>query len=491
MLTQINSRLMALFFSTLCLGFLPIKVQAKPPNSGICREELGAKIDKIIQAKPLERSRWGILIQTENINPITLYDHDAKYYFIPASNTKLITTAAILEKLNPEMRIITSIYGTKNGSLVYIPGRGDPSLDQKQLISLVAQLKQRGIKKINQLIANDTYFKGPLFHPNWQWEDVQSAYGAPVNSLIYNQNSIEVILSPKSLGQPLEITFPTSQQASQWQIINQTLTVDQKSPEFIDISRDFGQPIIRVKGQLRFGAEPDSEYIPVSDPTTYFLEQFQLALTTAGIRVENIKIDPNFTLNPDLLELARIQSPHLAEFIKEVNQKSDNLYAEVLLRILGTMSPKLIPNNPDKNTDKIGLEMIKNTLNQLGIEPNSYILADGSGLSRTNLVSPQALVQILQNMSHTPHAKIYRDSLPIAGVSGTLRHRFKNTTAQGIVQAKTGTLSGVSALSGYIKSPHYRPLVFSIIVNQSDADTDKLRKSIDEIVILLTTLRDC
>jgi D-alanyl-D-alanine carboxypeptidase/D-alanyl-D-alanine-endopeptidase (penicillin-binding protein 4) len=116
---------------------------------------------------------------------------------------------------------------------------------------------------------------------------------------------------------------------------------------------------------------------------------------------------------------------------------------------------------------------------------------DGSGLSRHNLASPKAIAQTLQLMAKTPQARVYRDSLPVAGVSGTLRNRFRNTVAQGNIQAKTGSMTGVSALSGYLDVPGYQPLVFSIMVNQSEQSLTTLRQGIDEIVLLLTRLRSC
>jgi D-alanyl-D-alanine carboxypeptidase/D-alanyl-D-alanine-endopeptidase (penicillin-binding protein 4) len=146
---------------------------------------------------------------------------------------------------------------------------------------------------------------------------------------------------------------------------------------------------------------------------------------------------------------------------------------------------------PQEDTDEIGLKELKTALTQLGVNPNSYILADGSGLSRHNLISPEALVQTLRFMANSPAASIYRQSLPIAGESGTLKNRLNSTPNRVILQAKTGTLSGVSALSGYIEVPDYEPLVFSIIVNQSGLSAASMRSATDEIVLLLNRLRRC
>ena len=145
----------------------------------------------------------------------------------------------------------------------------------------------------------------------------------------------------------------------------------------------------------------------------------------------------------------------------------------------------------NKDSVEIGLNEVTEALTTLGVNPESYVLVDGSGLSRRNLVSPDAIVQTLKLMAQRPQASVYRESLPVAGESGTLRRRFLSTAAQGNVQAKTGTLTGVSALSGYIDVPGYQPLVFSIMVNQSDQSVASLREAIDEIVLLLTRLRSC
>jgi D-alanyl-D-alanine carboxypeptidase/D-alanyl-D-alanine-endopeptidase (penicillin-binding protein 4) len=182
-------------------------------------------------------------------------------------------------------------------------------------------------------------------------------------------------------------------------------------------------------------------------------------------------------------EVATVESPSLAKLLVETNQESNNLYAEVLLRTLGAVVRG--------DTTELGVKKIKDTLTALGVNPESYVLADGSGLSRQNLVSPEAIAQTLKRMAQTPEASIYRASLPTAGVNGTLVRRFLNTSALGNLQAKTGTLTGVSALSGYLNVSGYQPLVFSLMVNQSDQSPAIQRQAIDEIVLLLTRLRSC
>ena len=476
----------ALSLLVLVLG-RPSAVAAQTPAvaGDICPGELGAQVDAIANRPEFSRSRWGILIQPLS-STATLYSRDAQKYFIPASNVKLLTTAAALQKLGADFRIKTSVYSGENGSL-YVAGRGDPSITEAQLQSLAQQLKRRGVDRVNELIGDDSYFQGSAVNPNWEWEDAQAGYGAPINSLIFNQNAIELLLSPQDLGQPLKVTFAEPKLANQWQIQNNSVTVAQNESEFIEVGREFDRPAIRVSGQLKVGAESESAYVAVVNPANNFLQQFQEVLAAEGIPVKQAlvaSVSGNFNQ-----ELATVESPPLAQLVRETNRESNNLYAEVLLRLLGKVTDKVPQQQED--TGEIGLKELKTALTQLGVNPNSYILADGSGLSRHNLISPEALVQTLRFMANSPAASIYRQSLPIAGESGTLKNRFNITPNRVILQAKTGTLSGVSALSGYIEVPNYEPLVFSIIVNQSDLSAAKMRSATDEIVLLLNRLRRC
>ncbi len=195
----------------------------------------------------------------------------------------------------------------------------------------------------------------------------------------------------------------------------------------------------------------------------------------------------NHLISTNDKEIAAVESPSLSEFLIETNVNSNNLYAEALLRSLAIKKPR----EKNQNTADVGLEVVRETLTQLGVEPEGYIIVDGSGLSRKNLTTPAALVQLLQAMAKSPQAEVFRASLPIAGVKGTLKNRFLNTAAEGIVQGKTGSMTGIYALSGYVNSPNYEPLVFSIIVNQSQESGKVIRTAIDEIVVLLSELKRC
>jgi serine-type D-Ala-D-Ala carboxypeptidase/endopeptidase (penicillin-binding protein 4) len=474
----------ALSLFLLILGFpVTVLAQNNANSEKICPSQLAAKIDAIASRREFTRSRWGILIETRDRGN-KLYQKDADKYFIPASNVKLMTTAAALQTLGIQERIRTPIYNDNQGNVIIV-GKGDPTITETQLQDFAKQLKNKGITQINQLIADDSYFQGDTINPHWEWEDVQSGDGAPINSLIFHQNSLELILSPQRLGQPLQVKFADQNNASQWQIENQSVTVGKNEAEFVEVGKDLTKPVIKIRGKLQVGSDDESVYVSISNPAHYFLQQFQQVLMNAGIRVKQLSV----TAKPQTLtqELGIIASPNIGELVKETNHVSNNLYAGVLLRLLGKKGSV----NPNLNSEEKGLEMLKVTLSQLGVNGDSYYLKDGSGLSRQNLVTPQALVQTLRGMSKSGNASIYKNSLPIAGVSGTLKNRLKNTSAEGIVYAKTGTLTGVGALSGYIDSPNYEPLIFSIIVNQSELSTAKLRNAIDDIVLILSRVQNC
>lgn len=471
-------------------------------SNSLCPAQLGAAIEAVTNRPQFSRGRWGILIQSLSSSH-TLYSRDAQKYFVPASNVKLLTTAAALHQLGSQFRIRTSVYGTSNGTLRVV-GRGDPSLTDAQLKELAQQLSRRGIRKVSQLIASDDYFQGYAVNPSWEWEDVQADYGAPVNSLILNQNALVLTLLPQALGKPLRVVWGDPTEATRWRIENESVTAQPAESASINVSRDLRGVVLKITGQLAVDSEPESVALAVLDPVEHFLQHFRRALATEGInetadkrrstRISDIiSVHQRTSAVP---ELAAVESLPLSQLLIETNQNSNNLYAEALLRTLAaealpSLGAKAGAPAPTDSTPEMGLRLLKATLTKLGVDPAGYVLADGSGLSRHNLVSPEAIAETLRAMAQSPEAVVYRASLPVAGISGTLRNRFRDSAALGIVQAKTGTMSGVVALSGYLDAPNYEPLVFSIVVNQSEQPAARLRQAIDDIVLLLTQLHRC
>ncbi len=437
-------------------------------------------IDAIINRPQYSRFHWGILVKSETQ---TLYQHDAHKFFTPASNAKLLTTAAALQQLGANYRIRTSVYW-RNGTLRVV-GRGDPSLTDVQLQQLAKQLYRQGIRKVSRLIADDSYFRGEVVNSSWEWGDLLTDYGTPVDSLILNENTVSFQVIPQVVGQPLRVVWKDPDEAKLWRVVNDSQTGVVGESASVDVNRELRDGVLRITGKLSVDAVPKSIAIAVVDPVAHFIRHFRKALAREGISVAKVAVGGGGNDR----ELAAVESPPVSQLLFETNQNSNNLYAEAFLREIGAKNPQSAINPTDSTID-VGLNVLQKTLTSLGVDVTGYSLVDGSGLSRHDLVSPEALVQTLQAMAKSPAASVFRATLPVAGKSGTLKNRFRSTPAEGVVSAKTGTVSGIVSLSGYVNVPE-QPLVFSIIVNQSDQSAQVMRRAIDEIVVLLSQLHRC
>jgi serine-type D-Ala-D-Ala carboxypeptidase/endopeptidase (penicillin-binding protein 4) len=463
------------------LSITPVQAQTTtPPLPAVCASQLSVAINQVIDRPELRRYRWGVVVQTL-AGSNQLYNRDGDRLFIPASNVKLITTAVALR---------TSVYqlpSTGNSTNLLVVGRGDPTLTTTGLQSIVQQLQQRGIKQVGQINFDDGYFRGEQINTGWEWGDLSTDYAPTINSLMIGQNSNPLIVSPQQIGMPLTYTWKNSS-INNWQIDNQSLTAPVGQAGNVDAVAVFGRSTIRLTGKLAKTATPLQIDLPLVNPAESFVSAFRQSLYQSGITVNNTSTVPEQNI-ANLPEIAAINSPPMIELVQETNQRSNNVYAEILLRLIGRTDPTYATSNQD--TSNLGIAIVKQNLTQMGVDPQAYSLHDGSGLSRHNLVAPATFVRVLSAMSTNPNGQIYRDSLPIAGISGSLKNRMKGTLAQGIVRAKTGSMSGVVSLSGYINPPQYSPLVFSVVLNQHDRSTSQMVKVIDEIMVVLARLKQC
>ncbi|MEL6814658.1 MAG: D-alanyl-D-alanine carboxypeptidase/D-alanyl-D-alanine-endopeptidase [Cyanobacteria bacterium J06598_3] len=468
------------------IGALAVLAQAEAASAGMCRAELPGKIDSIVNGYTLRGANVGILVEDANPDTRTLYARRAQEKFVPASNVKLLTTAAALHNLGPDYSIRTSVFGQPNtpNQDLYVVGRGDPTFTSYQVNLLAGQLKNQGIRSVNSLIAVDNYFAGPAASPFWEDEDYRAGYGAPANSLILNRNELGFTLIPTRVGQPLRVVWDRPAFVRGWRIENNSRTIGSGN-EFIDAGQKQGQNVMDVRGALIAGSASENTSIAVRDPATYFAGQFQQSLNAYGLRTASANAS---TANPPsgLVELAAIQSPPLRAFIDPTNLYSVNIYAEAMLKTLGRSV-----NPTTQNAYEAGAEAVSKVLTDLGVRPGSVDIVDGSGLARNNLATPEALVDTLQAMAKTSNATIYKNSLAVAGRSGTLRNRMRGTNAEGRFQGKTGTLSGTYTLSGYLNPPNHPPLALSILVNDTNSSGRDVRSLIDQIVAHASNLDDC
>ncbi len=454
----------ALFlFLGLQFHFLP-HTRAEVPR---CRGDMGVEIEKIIQEQGLDRSPWGILGQNLDSEEV-LYSRLAQQYFLPASNAKILTTAAALLRFGPQFQITTPVYTT--GSVPHltslrIVGRGDPSLTTAKLQDLAQELQERGVTKIDKLIVEDSYFPSGGINSTWEWEDVYSYWGSSVTSLILNENAVTLTLLPGELGDPVRLKWGDARGGRQWEVENKTVTGPEGTPYGVRIDTRLGENVLDITGELGIDVQEDIWGLAVPDPAGYFLDTFHAMLLEIGIEVGSgvVTHDPGEHSGVPFLE---VTSPPLSLLLEKTNTESNNLYAETLFQLLG------------------GQEGVEKVLTVLGVQSHSYSLVDGSGLSRHNLVTPEGIVATLRLIQGTQEGEIFRESLPVAGVSGTLRNRFVDKKI--VMQAKTGTLTGVSALSGYLTIPGGETLVFSIMVNHYPESVRDLRRAIDDIVLVLS-----
>ncbi|MEO1691241.1 MAG: D-alanyl-D-alanine carboxypeptidase/D-alanyl-D-alanine-endopeptidase [Cyanobacteria bacterium J06631_6] len=465
-------------------GMLAEENRAKPALENLdkqpkkfCDRDLDRVIAQVINRSQLKRSRWGIEVQT--LAGDSLYSLDGDKFFNPASAAKLLVSAAGILELGAQYRIETPIYSGGTPPVLdslRLKGQGDPTISSQSLKDIVHQLQDKGIKRIENLIIDDSYFAPPAINPTWEWVDVHSYFATAANSTILNQNTVTLTLLPQEIGQPVKFWWNDAIAASQWQVINQATTGEADLEYAVEIDGDLGKPLLKLRGELAVNERPDVWDLAVVDPAQYFLETLRLYLSQGGIKVDRgIVVEQQETYVDT--KLTAIDAPPLSKILAGINQESNNLYAEVLGKIL---AQKMQVDTP--------IDAVNQTLERLSIDSENYVLIDTSGLSRQNLVTPQTLVAVLQLMSQDSD---YRESLAVAGTSGTLKRRFVDTPIQGKLWAKTGTLTGVGALSGYLQTQHRGLLAFSVLVNNSELEHREIRRAIDEIVVILNRLQQC
>lgn len=468
-----------------------------PSAWGICVGDLQKQVEIVVQSPSLRSARVGVFasrldgLDSPLVNPLVNIDGDK--YFIPASNLKLFTTAAALELLGANYQIRTSLWIDQRGEL-WVRGSGDPSFTEDTLKSLVnllvRSLKASGIRAIATDIKTIPELKGSGLGLGWQWQDLQEYYGAIADAFIINENVLDWTITPTQINKRVQFSWDRPNLAAGWIVENQAITASENTPYSLIVERSQSQKKLIISGQFPQNTHPELGATAIPDPEAHFLRMLRAEILRQGIILKSPSQNQS---SLPITEVAAILSPTLAELIKTTNKQSNNLYAESLLRRLG-LSSTLPSNSPESDR---GIDLVNKFLGGKGISLDSVVIKDGSGLSTLNLATPRAIAQLLIGMKDNI---IFRTSLPIAGIDGTLKNRFKsvdkspdakNNLQAANIQAKTGTLTGVSALSGYLKPPKYPELAFSIVINNSHLSNAELTKNIDAIALLLMTVEDC
>jgi len=471
---------------------------AQSATTPALHEDLRRDLHSIFSERTVDHGSWSITVQSLQHGE-TLYSFNSFRMQVPASNQKQLTAAAAAERLGWDYRYTTRIYatgavdsnGTLNGDLVVVSD-GDPTINPRHADRWAIfdewgkQLAAKGIRTITgHLIGDDNAFEEPGWSPGWAWDDLAFGYGAAASALQYNENQVELLIGP-GLEAGTRAIISVSPPGSGLVIDHQVTTAVAGEPNRIMLLRTPGSELLTVSGQVALGSAPVTEYAAVDNPTEVYLNAMRIAFGRHGVNIERTPLDIDAARpQPDMSKatlLIEDQSPPLGEIIDVSLKWSRNIYAETMLR---SMAP-----DGEPKTAAAGLTALEETLNDWGIFGNYFLARDGSGLSRYDYLSADALTWLLTYLWMDPkHAELYRAALPEFGVSGSVANRLKGTPASGRVWAKTGSMSQVRSLSGYIVTTEGEPLVFAFIVNGFRVPQREIDAAMDRALLRLVEFK--
>jgi D-alanyl-D-alanine carboxypeptidase/D-alanyl-D-alanine-endopeptidase (penicillin-binding protein 4) len=482
---------------------VPLKTSAakQPDDAALARE-----IDRAIDGSDLTRARWGVFVISMKDDRV-LYSRNGDSLFTPASNMKVYTTAVALDMLGADYRWRTSVYVDKQPDAdgivagdVTLYGRGAPDLmsgrkgSGASLAQFADQLYQSGVRHVRgNVIGDESYFRSELFGLGWQWNDLQWYFGAEPSALTIDENSFELTIAPGSkTGSAARVAV--SRDAGFVHLTNSTMTGEREATNTVGINRGLSNNELHVWGDFPVGGRSYSAFLSVHNPALWAATLFKQALVARGIKLDGEARSRDFRLpekekfDPQkAFEIASQDSATLGEIVRKTNKESNNLFAELILRTLGKERGASAPDpdarkNRERGDDEAGTAVVRSWLARNGISDDGLAIRDGSGLSRLDLVTPEATARLLVAIGKTNSATTFHDSLPIAGRDGTLGSRLQR--GAGRIFAKTGTISYVHSLSGYAAAENGEILVFSIFCNDSTVRNNPVRL-IDEIAGLL------
>lgn len=438
----------------------------------------------------VEGVRLGVMVAT--LSGEVIETDRARERFIPASNTKLFTTAAAFH-LMPGIDLPDPAHGT---SLLLLPGEGDappslvlrgagdpmlqdrPDCQTDCLHQLADAVVAQGITRIGDVYGDATLFPYEPYGMGWSWNNLPFYFGAPVSALTLNGNALTLTVSPGAAeGDPVLAEWAPGDDLQG--LVVDALTGPPGSDNELSILRWPGADEVRLSGTIPLGAAPRKYYVSVREPAGIAARRFVRLIEARGVSVEGeVKIrtrKESGDLPEGLEEVARLEAPSLIDSLRIISEDSDNLAAEIVLRHLARAV------GGDGAED--GLEAVHAMLDAAGIGRAEIELFDGSGLSPYNRITPAATVKFLSWASRQSWGDAWRATLPIGGQTGSLARRFKGTPLEGRIFAKTGTVQGVNALSGYMVAASGETLVFSVIANERPGDADPVVPLIDRLLI--------
>ena len=446
-------------------------------------DALRRDLDAIFSDCRLPDAQWGVAVYSLDREEL-LFGYNANKLYIPASNEKILTAAAAMLRLGPEYRFKTRVFtdgaideNMFRGSLI-IQGFGDPSLSTRMgskdpfaVFRMFAdRLKALGIKSITGSISgNALAFKGNGHGNGWELDDLMESYAAPVSALAFNENFVSFLIRPGAKAGDAAIL--SSEPLAGYPLADNsvvTTSAGKAASVFVEyMPGASGAPeIIKIRGNVPLKSQPIRRSVAIQRPVRYYLEALRRQLEIEGIDVSDCDIKEDYsapasaTLDGygDLELLMTHESAPLAELLTPIMKESLNMPAETLLRVLGL-------EIRGEGTASAGIDVVTETLEKMGISKGSYVYADASGLSRRNLISADVFVRTLGFMYRQPVFPRFYAAMAVAGTDGTLKNRLTGATVKGNIRAKTGTITGVSSISGYLRTADGEMLAFSMIAN--------------------------
>ncbi len=448
-------------------------------------QSLKSKLDEVLKDKFFESCLVSIQVEDLTTNK-TLYKKNEKFLLRPASNMKIITSATGLLYLTPDYEFSTDLYYdgyVRNDTLygnIYIVGGCDPDFVTQDLYLFVDAIKSLNISVINGNIYGDVSFKDSLYWgKGWMWDDDPSFDAPYLSALNINDNCVEVFVQQSEyLEKPTVTLIP----GTNYLTVNNVSSLE--GDEKFQIIRNWIEKKneVVVKGKLPISNRYVRQFVNVLEPAKYFLTLFSEVLDSNNIKTLGNTVLQVLPLETNLLYSFKRK---YSDIIENLNKTSDNLSAEMTLYALAN------EYYGKPATADSGVQLINLMMDSIGLESKDYRIVDGSGVSHYNSVSAEVLVNILKYFyDEKPELyEILNNSFPIAGIDGTLEFRMRNTVAENNVHAKTGTLTGVSCISGYLSTKNRHKLAFSIMMQNFVVSSSKAKEFQDEICRILCELK--
>jgi serine-type D-Ala-D-Ala carboxypeptidase/endopeptidase (penicillin-binding protein 4) len=482
------------------LNLLGPAAGAQPAATGqsvASTESVSRQIDLVLETPALAGAFVGAKIVVLRTGQV-IYEKNADSYFVPASNMKLLTAVAAIETLGLDYRFRTVVAaegdirnGTLEGDLLIL-GSGDPTFGARisswdierldrgdplaPLRAWAEQLKHQGLQRIKGDVVGDTSVFGENgLGRGWAWDDLAWGYAAPITGLPFNENVVVVHLDEGEVGGTPRVRVEPAD--APIRVVSLLRPLQDPVEEPIRALRASPETTVLFGRRNRVG--PSTMTLSVDSPA-YFARMFKETLERSGIKVEGqARIRSSRSgESPELKELVVYESPDLRWVIRVLLKVSQNLYAETLVK---AMSPAV-----SAKTTEEGVRHLEQLLERIGMPREGYVIADGSGLSRYNLLTPNTLVKLLKYAYGRPYREDFVASLPVGGMDGTLRYRMAGWTASSRAQAKTGSLTNVRALSGYIRRSDGEILAFSLMINHFRSEPGlRVENFLDRIVAYL------